>query len=142
MLETNKWRHFINLPKFSTISNKRKQHAYLRSTSKNVSNTRRTPNKRPNKHNSNTQCAPTSIQHHRGRPRQSTSKIGPRNLTFRIRFTSATQNFNAALHYTRLRTISKGCAHPLPNRHSISKGGTTATVTKSQLHPLAKIHLS
>ena len=95
---------------FSTISNKRQRHAYLRRTSKNVSNARSTRNKSPNKHNSNTQRAPTSLQHHLGRPRQSTSRIGPRNSTFRISFISATQNFNAALHSTQIRTISKGGA--------------------------------
>ena len=86
--------------------------------------------------------AHTLIQHYQGRSRQSTSRIGPRKSTFRVKFTSATKNYKATSHSNRLCNISKGGAHPLPTRHVISKGGTTATMPNSQLHPSAKHHLS
>ena len=81
---------------FHQKSNRRQRQAYLCRIYKNVSTARSTPNKSPNKHDSNTQRAPAFPKHHRGRPRQSTSRIGPQNSTVRIRFTSAMQNFNVA----------------------------------------------
>ena len=140
MLATKKWRNFINSPNFSTSSNKNGQHAQLRHTSQNDSNATRSSGKSLN-NNSMAQRAPTSLQYHRGRRRQSTSRLGPRKSTDRIRFTAATQLLNAALHPTRLCNISKGDAHPPQTRHTIYKYRTTTTVPNSKPHPPAKIHI-